>query len=85
MAAFQGEEPYNHAEEVVDVSASYFGSPGLTITYNPTTGGFRARNGRIKKISITVESQTGETFTITRHPNGVYQGDSWWTQVTRRR
>lgn len=88
MASFfaPGEPYYNSSEEVVDISSTYSSgvSSGVTLTYNPSTG-FQVRNGRVKNITITVESYNGDTYTVTRLPNGDYQSSGWFTHATRRR
>lgn len=87
MASFfaAGEHYYNSPEEVVDISNAFsYSSSGVTLTYNPSTG-FQVRNGRVKNITITVESYNGDTYTVTRLPNGDYQSNGWSTQVSRRR
>lgn len=81
---YEPDEPFGFQEEVVEAKKWYSSSTGVKVSYNPITRGFNVHNGRILKQSITVESGNGETYTITRNSNGVYEGD-WQTSVTRLR
>lgn len=80
---YQPPEPFGLQEEVVEATKRFIPSNGVTVSYNPRTRGFKVNNGRILKQSITVESGNGETYTITRNSNGVYEAD-WQTNLIQR-
>lgn len=77
-------EPYFSSEEIVDIGTTFHGTD-ITIRYTPTRD-IQVDDGYLKKKSVrmTVRSNTGSTYTITRLQGGVYQANSWFTWVHRR-
>lgn len=84
MSGFEGTEP--SSEEVVDIGTTLH-SRDLQLIFNPRTGEFRVVDGEMenKSLRITVKSDSGSTYTITRKQGGVYENNSWFTWVRRRK
>jgi len=86
MTGFGTDEPYQNFVEVVDIGTWFNSTPDVRLTYTPSSRDFQVQSGVVKEIStrITVVSDTGSTYTITRHPRGKYEANSWFTWVSRR-
>lgn len=76
--------PERRSVEKVDVG-TWTKPTALTVNHNPATGSIQVTNGKLisKEITtkMTVVSDTGAVYTITRKPGGVYEANSAFTWV----
>ncbi|XP_078379369.1 uncharacterized protein LOC144662440 [Oculina patagonica] len=93
MQAFVGDEPRNEFLEKVYLgrrlihvlSIFTYSLADVELTYDSRTGGFSVQGGYIIEetySTLTVQSNGGYTYVVTRHPGGVYETDSWWSWVS---
>lgn len=80
----QNPGPQRPSVEKVNVGTTWQPA-ALTVHYTPATGRIHVANGTLigKEVKMTVKSDTGAVYTITRKHGGGYQGNSAFTWVQR--
>lgn len=89
MSAYQTNEPYLDFVERAGLGRRFHFFPDVILTYDSRSGSYDVENGTIVETSselgqsttLTVESDNGYQFTVTRGTGGVYYTDSLWTWV----
>lgn len=93
MTGVQKDDPYNEFVEEVRIGTTCR-SAAVTLIFDSRSGDFNARNGRIinktpqrinrsTPTTLTVESNGGSTYVVSRHPRGDYKAETMWTWVDR--
>lgn len=84
----QNPDPDKPSIEIVDVGTT-FHDGSLTVKYNPVTGAIQVETGHLKekaiKMTLETDSDSPTVYTITRRKGGVYEANSWFTWVKRRK
>jgi len=86
---FEPEEPINNSVETVYLGRLFSPRADVTLTYNSASGRFAVQNGRISEkttqhgisTTLTIVSNGGRRFNVTRRRGGVYLNNLWWTWI----